>query len=219
MSKSAQRRWLMEQLVCIHAVCLWYQHLGVSDLADMRACVTTSYCLQIHRIQNKKLWRAFCHSQASMKERWAHEPGLPLLNGGLETLWHGTSATEPHKIYATELGQAFMEDFCALRPCVYMVHALWYHAKACVCDKLTTHCDMPFSDYSLASKLCMLPPTCYIAACTGAQHLKPWPACMVHAVMPILVNAKAAADTGLTCRVHTKLCQPDGLMGCRNILF
>lgn len=42
-----------------------------------------------------------------MKERWAHEPGLPLLNGGLETLWHGTTHTEPRKIYATELGWAF----------------------------------------------------------------------------------------------------------------
>ena len=94
------------------------QRQGTMAPAGLRACITNSCacCLQVHRIQNKKLWRAFSHSQASMKERWAHEPGLPLLNGGLETLWHGTTETEPHKIYATELGQACMQDLCALQP-------------------------------------------------------------------------------------------------------
>ena len=64
-------------------------------------------CLvQVHRIQNKKLWKAFLHSQACMKERWSHEPHLPLVNGGRLTLWHGTSHTEPYKIYGSELGQS-----------------------------------------------------------------------------------------------------------------
>ena len=40
-----------------------------------------------------------------MQERWNHEPELHLANGGLPTLWHGTSATEPHKVYATEQGK------------------------------------------------------------------------------------------------------------------
>lgn len=63
--------------------------------------------MQVHRIQNKKLWKAFAHSQACMKERWSHEPHLPLVNGGRLTLWHGTSHTEPYKIYGSELGQSF----------------------------------------------------------------------------------------------------------------
>ena len=47
----------------------------------------------------------YAASWASMKDRWSHEPGLPLVNGGGPTLWHGTSHTEPHKMYATELGK------------------------------------------------------------------------------------------------------------------
>jgi hypothetical protein len=43
-----------------------------------------------------------------MKERWTHEPSLPLINGGHPTLWHGTSHTEPYKIYGTELGPSLI---------------------------------------------------------------------------------------------------------------
>ncbi|KAL0050801.1 hypothetical protein WJX82_007440 [Trebouxia sp. C0006] len=68
--------------------------------------------VKVHRIQNKKLWNAFGHSQACMKERWSHEPSLPLINGGHPTLWHGTSHTEPYKIYGAELG--FTQNFASL---------------------------------------------------------------------------------------------------------
>ncbi|KAL0025892.1 hypothetical protein WJX77_000090 [Trebouxia sp. C0004] len=69
--------------------------------------------VKVHRIQNKKLWSAFAHSQACMQERWTHEPSLPLINGGHSNLWHGTSHTEPHKIYGTE--QGFTPNFASLK--------------------------------------------------------------------------------------------------------
>ena len=66
------------------------QHHWKSDVASI--CMHHNQ-LQVCCVQNiiKKLWRAFSPSQPSMKERWAHEPGLPVLLSGLETLWHGTS--------------------------------------------------------------------------------------------------------------------------------
>ena len=70
-------------------------------------------CLQIHRIQNKKLWKLFALHYENVQERWSHEPNLHLANGGLPQLWHGTGATEPHKVYATEQGKA-----CCLLCCI-----------------------------------------------------------------------------------------------------
>lgn len=61
--------------------------------------------LQVHRIQNKKLWKLFAFHHSNMQERWSHEPDLHLANGGLSTLWHGTSFTEPYSVDATEQGE------------------------------------------------------------------------------------------------------------------
>ena len=69
---------------------------AVTKLADLLR--------QVHRIQNKLLWEAFAENYARMKRRWQVDAGLPLVNGGALTLWHGTNATEPNKIYATEHG-------------------------------------------------------------------------------------------------------------------
>ncbi len=93
------------QLCCCTAA---HSRAGVCRLCCVcllpRFCDTADPHVQVHRIQNKKLWNAFAHSQACMKERWSHEPSLPLINGGHPTLWHGTSRTEPYKIYGAELG-------------------------------------------------------------------------------------------------------------------
>lgn len=40
-----------------------------------------------------------------MRRRWKGEPGLQVRNGGAHTLWHGTTETEPNRIYATEHGR------------------------------------------------------------------------------------------------------------------
>ena len=64
--------------------------------------------MQLHRIQSKKLWKQFAFHYSNMQERWSHNPELDLVNGGLPMLWHGTSATEPQHVYATEQGV----DFC-----------------------------------------------------------------------------------------------------------
>ena len=60
--------------------------------------------VQMQRVQNKKLWNLFALHYGNMQERWGQEAGLHLVNGGLQMLWHGTSETEPHKVYATEQG-------------------------------------------------------------------------------------------------------------------
>ena len=60
---------------------------------------------QVHRIQNMLLWEAFAEKYARLKRRWSHEPDLDLVNGGAMTLWHGTTGTQPIKIYATEHGK------------------------------------------------------------------------------------------------------------------
>jgi len=60
---------------------------------------------QVHRIQNKLLWEAFAEKYARLKRRWSHEPDLDLVNGGAMTLWHGTTFTQPNRIYATEHGK------------------------------------------------------------------------------------------------------------------
>ena len=60
--------------------------------------------VQVHRIQNKKLWKHFAFHYSNMQERWSHEPGLNLVNGGRPQLWHGTSSTEAQQVYATEQG-------------------------------------------------------------------------------------------------------------------
>ena len=39
-----------------------------------------------------------------MQDRWSLEPNLNLVNGGLPQLWHGNSAIEPQRVYATEQG-------------------------------------------------------------------------------------------------------------------
>ena len=69
------------------------------------AATASPACLQIHRIQNKKLWKLSALHHGNMQERWSHEPDLHLANGGLPQLWHGTGVTEPHKVYATEQGE------------------------------------------------------------------------------------------------------------------
>lgn len=72
--------------------------------------------VQVHRIQNRKLWKLFALHYGNMQERWSHEPGLHLVNGGLPMLWHGTSDTEPDKVYATEQGEDCCFACCALNP-------------------------------------------------------------------------------------------------------
>lgn len=60
--------------------------------------------VKVHRIQNKLLWEAFAEKYARLKRRWSHEPDLDLVNGGAMMLWHGTTGTQPIRIYATEHG-------------------------------------------------------------------------------------------------------------------
>lgn len=91
--KSAQWHLLIEtdswlQYCMLVVILSAKQHHWKSDVASI--CMHHNQ-LQVYRVQNKKLWRAFSPSQPSMKERWAHEPGLSVLISGLETLWHGTS--------------------------------------------------------------------------------------------------------------------------------
>lgn len=59
----------------------------------------------VQRIQNKLLWEAFAEKYARLKRRWSDEPDLDLVNGGAMTLWHGTTFTQPNRIYATEHGK------------------------------------------------------------------------------------------------------------------
>ena len=75
--------------------------------------------MQVHCIQNKKLWKQFAFHYSNMQERWSHEPNLNLVNGGLPQLWHGTSATEPQQVYATEQGRVgFWQKVLVLSYCV-----------------------------------------------------------------------------------------------------
>lgn len=62
--------------------------------------------LQVHRIQNKLLWKVYASNLDAMRARWQDEPALHLVNGGLPSLWHGTSLADPWNIYAAEHGQS-----------------------------------------------------------------------------------------------------------------
>ncbi|KAL3136737.1 hypothetical protein ABBQ38_005454 [Trebouxia sp. C0009 RCD-2024] len=79
----------------------------VADLAQTFRQQAHLEIVKVERIQNMKLWKLFALHYGHMQERWSQEPGLHLVNGGLPMLWHGTSATEPHKVYATEQGFTF----------------------------------------------------------------------------------------------------------------
>ncbi|KAL3158168.1 hypothetical protein ABBQ32_011758 [Trebouxia sp. C0010 RCD-2024] len=79
----------------------------VADLVQTFRQQAQLEVVKVQRIQNKKLWNLFALHYGHMQERWSQEPGLHLVNGGLPMLWHGTSATEPHKVYATEQGFTF----------------------------------------------------------------------------------------------------------------
>ena len=60
--------------------------------------------MQVHRVQNQKLWKLFSYNYRSMEDRWKGESSFPLVNGGLSTLWHGTSHQMPDAVYASETG-------------------------------------------------------------------------------------------------------------------
>ena len=79
---------------------------------NARVVSCACWCMQIHRVQNMKLWKLFAMHYENMRERWRHEPNLELVNGGLPSLWHGTRHTEPHKVCTTEQG---MQRCCCCR--------------------------------------------------------------------------------------------------------
>ncbi len=54
---------------------------------------------QVHRIQNKLLWKVYASNLDAMKG---------LVNGGFATLWHGTSRADPWDIYAAEHGELLL---------------------------------------------------------------------------------------------------------------
>ena len=110
--------------------------------------------MQVHRIQNKKLWKQFAFHYSNMQERWSHEPTLNLVNGGLPQLWHGTCATEPQRVYATEQGRVDSWPMRQLGICklVLQSHMLLVMAQspllclfAARCETLVYHTPCPHS--------------------------------------------------------------------------
>ena len=88
-----------------------------SKALELQQCYSSvSLTWQVHRIQNKRLWKNYTHNFDGMKDRWPDLVESDLVNGGASTLWHGTSRTAPVKIYATELGESPPRHTCAVMP-------------------------------------------------------------------------------------------------------